>query len=439
MRNKSKARHQDSGRKGSRLKQLLREEYSAASLGKIKQFLHRHGTHELHPVAHGLFAATGELESGAVSGYQNAWVRDNVMIANSFRLRGRHDVAKGTAQGLTEHFSSQRGRFEKIIKNPRLKESIQERPHIRFDAKTLLETAEPWPHAQNDALGYALWFRFTMANSKESRYPLGAADWNVYALFPRYFEAIEYWSDPDSGPWEETRKVNNSSVGAVVAGLEQMRDCIAQLRETGEALPPEIDRDLPTRINFLLEKGRDRLKKTLPFESPPERMIDGALLFLIHPVRAVKSRDIQDSILNLVEARLRGPMGIKRYLGDSYFCQDYDKWFPPEQQAADFSNSIEYRDALLHPGCEAQWSLFDPIISIIYGERYHESKQIGDLKNQTFYFNRSLQQLTEDAKCPELYYLRGGQFVANDHTPLAWTQVNQALALHYMEKSLSLR
>jgi len=28
--------------------------------------------------------------------------------------------------------------------------------------------------------------------------------------------------------------------------------------------------------------------------------------------------------------------------------------------------------------------------------------------------------------------------VVNDHTPLAWTQANQALALHSMERSISL-
>ena len=167
--------------------------------------------------------------------------------------------------------------------------------------------------------------------------------------------------------------------------------------------------------------------------------MDGALLFLIYPVDVLKSRDMENSILNLTEARLRGPMGIKRYLGDSYFCQDYDRWFPPEQQAADFSNSIAYRDALLEPGCEAQWNLFDPIISIIYGRRYAESRQASDLERQTHYFNRSLSQNTPDGQCPELYFLKNGKFVINDHTPLAWTQANQALALHIMQKSVQRR
>lgn len=38
--------------------------------------------------------------------------------------------------------------------------------------------------------------------------------------------------------------------------------------------------------------------------------------------------------------------------------------------------------------------------------------------------------------CPELYFLKNGRYIANAHTPLAWTQTNQALALYLMEKSL---
>ena len=123
------------------------------------------------------------------------------------------------------------------------------------------------------------------------------------------------------------------------------------------------------------------------------------------------------------------------FLTITTFTSHYDRWFPPEQQAADFSNSIAYRDALLEPGCEALWNLFDPIISIIYGQRYTESRQASDLERQTHYFNRSLSQNTADGQCPELYFLKHGKYVINDHTPLAWTQANQALALHMMEKS----
>jgi hypothetical protein len=33
--------------------------------------------------------------------------------------------------------------------------------------------------------------------------------------------------------------------------------------------------------------------------------------------------------------------------------------------------------------------------------------------------------------------LKNGKYIPNAHTPLAWTQANQALALHLMEKSVA--
>jgi hypothetical protein len=41
-----------------------------------------------------------------------------------------------------------------------------------------------------------------------------------------------------------------------------------------------------------------------------------------------------------------------------------------------------------------------------------------------------------DLECPELYFLKQGRYVPNAHTPLAWTQANQALALHLVKKSV---
>ena len=43
------------------------------------------------------------------------------------------------------------------------------------------------------------------------------------ADFPRYFAAIRYWQDEDSGHWEEVRKVLASSIGSVVAGLREFQ------------------------------------------------------------------------------------------------------------------------------------------------------------------------------------------------------------------------
>jgi GH15 family glucan-1,4-alpha-glucosidase len=418
---------------------LIAQDYTPKGLAKIKAVLAARGTHEIKAVAHGLFAASGSQASDSVTGYQNVWIRDNVMVANSFRLRGFAGPAIACMQGLTEFLAKEAPRFREIIDDPlrALKEDVDRRPHIRFATQTLRELPEKWPHAQNDALGQALWFRFVLANA--GALPVAATEWKMYSLFPEYFEAIEYWQDKDSGSWEEGRKINNSSVGAVVAGLEEMQKYLgAATAKSAAKHSPRAE--YSATIEKLIAKGRARLETTLPFEAPPERLVDSALLSLIHPLDVVRPRSMQDAILNLVQARLKGEFGIKRYANDSYFCQDYDQWFAPSQMSADFSDRNDFRDAFLQPNCEAQWCIFDPLLSIVYGQRYlADRSDEASYEKQVHYFNRSFRQITRQGQCPELYFLKQGRYVANAHTPLAWTQANQALALHLLEKSVANR
>jgi GH15 family glucan-1,4-alpha-glucosidase len=419
------------------LHHLIKEQYTRRDLASIKELLNAHEAHEITPVAHGLFAASPSQADNSLTGYQNVWVRDNIIVANSFRLRGIPEPAIACIKGLTRFFERQRKRFEEIISDREqlVKVNVNRRPHIRFSAATLDELPEKWAHAQNDALGQALWFRFLLANA--GTLTLTPEEWDIYTLFPAYFEAIAYWHDQDSGAWEEGLKINNSSVGAVVAGLEELQRYLRGPRskkELGAKKLAELDKKT---LAELIAKGRKRLDTTLPFESPPERLVDSALLSLIHPLGTITSRHMQDAILNLVQARLRGDVGIKRYAGDSYFCQDYDEWFAPEQMCVDFSDRLAFRNAFLKAECEAQWCIFDPLLSIIFGERYIADRaDRKSLEKQIYYFNRSLRQVTEKGECPELYYLKNGKHVPNGHTPLAWTQANQALALRLMEKSV---
>ena len=87
------------------------------------------------------------------------------MVANSLFLRGDTTSAVSCIRGITQFFKTQLPRFREIIRDPSLKADANRRPHIRFDALTLGELREQWPHAQNDALGQALWFRSVLANS----------------------------------------------------------------------------------------------------------------------------------------------------------------------------------------------------------------------------------------------------------------------------------
>src|SRR5271157_5437900 len=326
------------------LQYLIAEEYTPESLARIRETLEACGTHAILPVEHGLFSATAAPAAGSVSGYHHVWVRDNVLVANSFRLRGEPAPAIACMQGLTQFFATQRPRFLAVINDStlRLKEDVQRRPHIRFAAQTLGELPEKWPHAQNDALGQALWLRFVLANS--GALPLTREDWEIFELFPRYFAAIEYWQDPDSGAWEEGRAVRNSSVGAVVAGLEEMRKYLRSSGKHKEGEKLTVPEGMLAMLDHLIEKGRARLDATLPFEAAPKRLADSALLSLIHPLEVVRDPAAQDAILSLVQARLKGEFGIRRYAGDSYFCQDYDQWFAPGQMSSDFSERMAYRD-----------------------------------------------------------------------------------------------
>src|SRR5271157_3057136 len=225
------------------LQYLIAEEYTPESLARIRETLEACGTHAILPVEHGLFSATATPAANSVSGYHHVWVRDNVLVANSFRLRGELAPAIACMQGLSQFFAKERHRFLEIIQDSthKLKNDVQRRPHIRFAAQALGGLPERWPHAQNDALGLALWFRFVLANS--GALPLAAEEWEIYELFPRYLEAIEYWQDKDSGAWEEGRAVRNSSVGAVVAGLEEMREYLRspdrQKRGGDVSAPPD--------------------------------------------------------------------------------------------------------------------------------------------------------------------------------------------------------
>src|SRR5262249_47416559 len=154
------------------------------------------------------------------------------------------------------------------------KDDVMERPHVRFNGDTLEEVSQKWAHAQNDALGYALWMTFRLAN--EGSLPLTPAGRDVWARFPLYFEVIEYWTDPDSGHWEEARKVESSSIGAVVAGLREMRSYMTKHPDAEFRCGNK--RISAGQLDELIARGRARLDAFLPWETPGIRKADGATL-----------------------------------------------------------------------------------------------------------------------------------------------------------------
>ncbi len=432
----------------------LYREYTYEDVMTLWRSLARQGTFTFQPLANGLYPAAASAQTGNASGYQYVWVRDNVHIAHAHYSWGEKKEAARTLSTLLAYFDKHRRRFDDIIAGKADPCDPMNRPHVRFDGKALAEIDQKWPHAQNDALGYFLWCYSKLAQDDDGLVRYGQKELECLARFPRYFQAIRYWQDADSGHWEEMRKVSASSIGTVLAGLREFKRLVDKNRAWSSTV---LRRCRVTRsmLKELQDRGIAALRSILTCECTDPachyRRYDSALLFLIYPLEVLSWSDTcrsdAENVLDDVTTFLEREHGIRRYLGDSYWCADYAKKLGPRVRTGDFSENMQTRDALLRPGEEAQWCIFDPIISVIYGRRYQELKASGDqtapefLRLQTEYFNRALRQLTDGKRgltafrCPEAYYLKKGHYVPNDHTPLLWTQANLRLAIEQMKQS----
>lgn len=412
------------------MREHIRETYTHDDLQRLEQVLAERGTLVFTAMKTGLFPAA-ELSPDVAqqTGYGNVWVRDNIHVAHALALSGREGAADRVALGLAKFYADHNAKFFDIVDGGRSHHLPMHRPHIRFNGAELAESAEIWPHAQNDALGYFVWFYAQRALAGAF-----APDFALLEMFVLYFEAIAYWRDADSGHWEERAKIEASSIGCVVAALRLVR----ALRE-GQGAAPWRRGLTDDGLDRLLHLGEAALEQILPWECRGpgrllERRYDAALLFLIYPLDVV-SPEMARQIGDDVAAHLQGEHGVRRYLGDSYWTADYKAKLSADRRTADFSIRQSERDKLAKPGEEAQWCLFDPILSVIAGRRYLRTGAESDRQEQLFRFHRTLGQITETWKCPEAYYLENGRYVANDHVPLLWTQANLLAALAAMKET----
>jgi len=410
---------------------------------QLISFLESQGTFSFPALENGLFPAAIAHES---TGYQSIWVRDNIHVAHALYAVGNEEPACKAMASLTDYFIKHRDRFDDIISGKYKPTEVMKRPHIRFDGNTLGEVDEKWAHAQNDALGYYVWFysllliQGKLTPTRESL--------ELLAAFVRYFEKIRFWEDADSGHWEEARKVEASSIGTAVAGLMTLKQYLDQSDNWShftfgkQQVPMEM-------VDELIQQGQTTLSEILPAECiQPDpilaRKYDGALLFLIFPLGLVQG-EMAETIMEDVRTHLMGEAGIRRYLGDSYWCADYKDMLSEDDRTSDFSEDQASRDKLLKPGQEAQWCIFDSILSVIYGQRFLQTDNTEDFEKQRFHLDRSLDQLTTHEssfgayRCPESYFLEKGKYVPNDITPLLWTQGNLMMALHQWQQTVKQR
>jgi len=425
------------------IRKFVKEEYTLQDIYNLKRLLITENTFVFPRLPNFLFPAAIIDKSTKYTGYQHVWVRDNIFIALSHYINGDKNTAINNVVSIMRYFSKYKYRFEDIINRKINKTKINKRPNIRFNGVKLSEIKKKkWSQAQNDALGYFLWFYCKLVNEGSIIPTLD--DIEMLFLFPSYFKTIEFWKDEDNGHWEEEPKIESSSIGTVVAGLRLLLFLIQNVNNGQKYFDGDIN-EKEGLIVELIEKGLTALNQILPFEcitveNNKRRDYDSALLFLIYPLNVITEKN-SDLIIENIENHLKGKYGIKRFLGDTFWPPDSKKNVDFKLRTSDYSQNKDIRDKFFQKDKEAQWCLFDPIMSIIFGNKFLINKQINDLNKQIHYFNRSLGQITGNDfrvsfKCPELYYLEDGKYVPNDATPLLWTQANLLIAFKKMEECL---
>ncbi|MGK7962189.1 glycoside hydrolase family 15 protein [Crocosphaera sp.] len=426
------------------ISQLIQAEYSPWDIQEIVALLKQQNTFNFPILENGLFPAAAVVSTTEYTGYGNVWVRDNIYLAYAHYVCGQTDIATKTVKTLIHYFQKHQSRFLNIINSQVDQEEVMQRPHIRFNGQTLEEIDQEWNHAQNDALGYFVWFYCKLV--REKNLETNIKELEGISLFIAYFDAIQYWQDEDSGHWEEDRKIEASSIGVVVAALTEFK----QLLQESPLANNLTENNRVTDLSFLSElitKGKKELHRILPSdciqEEPKNRRYDSALLFLIYPLQIIEGKIAEQILIDVIN-NLQGDYGIRRYLKDSFWCKNY-KDIPPKIRTTlsiDREQWFKDNNRELQLGEEAQWCIFDPILSAIFGLKFQRTKDDNDLDKQTHYLNRSLGQITASDssfggfKCPELYYLEKQAYVPGDATPLLWTQANLKVALEMMKRSL---
>lgn len=313
----------------------------------------------------GLFLASAHSVS---TGYDKAWLRDNVYEALAFEYAGEWDVVATTYHRLLDIFDKHIDKINWATTNKPF-ESWQF-IHARYNPETLEEFWESWGNKQHDAVGAVL-FKLADFELKGHSMLRDDTDRKTVQTLIHYICNVEYWHDADSGMWEENEEVHASSIGAVVAALKKWQ----------EAGGMEVDQDA-------IDRGEAELMKLLPRESE-SKFTDLALLSLIYPYNVVDRRMAKQIIDNLVY-HLARDKGVIRYKFDAYYNKNPDGYSE-----------------------EAEWCFGLSWLAIAF-------QKLGDNKRAELCLKRAEQTITKDGQIPELYYSNTDQ--PNENTPLGWSE-----------------
>jgi len=320
----------------------------------------------------GLFSASAKR---VTTGYDKAWLRDNFYVGLALYELKQTQPLKKLYDALTTILLKHEGKIDYAIS---VKPEFNfQYVHPRYHPETFDEYWEAWGNKQNDAVGSLL---FLLGLLKKAGYPIldSPDEERIAQKLIAYLHSIEYWTDSDSGVWEEWEEIHASSLGACIAGLRQVKD---------------IGFDVPEEM---IERGSDMLHyELLPRESH-DKFCDLALLTLIYPFNVVSESEARE-ILKNVEYHLIKRKGIIRYKGDHYYNKNWDR-------ASE----------------EAEWTFGFSFLSLAYG-------QLGDKEKASYYFQKAQETVNEKGEIPELYYSNDSKH--NENSPLAWSEAMFLIAL----------
>jgi len=321
----------------------------------------------------GLFLAS---DHEVTTGYDKAWIRDNVYEALAFEYSGEWEVVTKDYLTLLDIFDKHIDKINWATTNKPF-ESWQF-IHARYNPDTLEEFWESWGNKQHDAIGAVL---YKLADFEQKGHGMlrNAKDRKSVQTLIYYITNVEYWHDADNGMWEEAEEVHASSIGAVVAGLRKWQ-------EVGGMV---VDQDA-------IDRGQAALDALLPRESET-KFTDLALLSLIYPYNVV-SKEMAGQIIENLVYHLEREKGVLRYKFDAYYNKNPDGYSE-----------------------EAEWCFGLSWLAICY-------KQLGNDAKAKEYLDKATATVTKDGKIPELYFSNSNE--ANENTPLGWSESMYVVALN---------
>jgi phosphorylase kinase alpha/beta subunit len=314
------------------------------------------------------------------SDYSYFWIRDGVYMSLPF-LDKNYDTFEKSIYALFDVFSKYEWKID--IHTKQKPKYLFEYIHSRYDMNGNEMNAE-WGHAQHDAIGLFL-FAVGKGYRHNKRVFRDDKDIRILQKLVYYLDTCEYWNDPDNGIWEEYLEVHASSVGAVLAGLEAVKDIVHV---------PE----------HMFVSGKNSLFSLLPCESVTKR-VDLALLSLIYPYQLF-DKEMSLKIIDNVEKYLLRERGVIRYEGDSYYSTLEKRYGRGE------SKEFYY-------GSEAEWCFGFPFLALSY-------YTVGNMEKAKYYLEKTESIMLADAVIPELYYSKTN--IPNPNTPLGWCSAMYILA-----------